>query len=149
MNRIVKLASVLFVALLAACSPHEQNPSTADPILRGEHLLRKMVNRTETESRVSAGFFLVVGDVGATTSTSVSVKFAWKMNDGIYAISSLPLEKIRIQVDEKADVPTMKFRWQRCYTKELQELMNRCVLYALVTAREKDWPVQISLPLNQ
>ena len=41
------------------------------------------------------------------------------MNDGQYAISSLPIEKFRIKLDDKA------------------------------TIREEDWLVDINLPMNQ
>ena len=128
-------------------------PSPAESILKGEHELRKMAERVETASRVSGSFFLVVGDFTATTKTKVLIKFAWKMNDGrTYAISSLPLEKIRVEPDEKVMTPTIKFRW-RPYpilnnTPQPQELMDDYVVYAVITAREEDWPIQINLPLN-
>ncbi len=115
-------------------------------------MLRKMAERTDASSRVYGSFFLFMGDLSATTKTTVSVKFAWEMNDGTYALSSLPLEKIRVKLDEKAAAPTIKFRW-RPYplrrTVEVQELMDEYVIYAVVTVKESDWPVRVSLPLNQ
>lgn len=114
-------------------------------ILQGDHPLRKITERTE--SSLAGSFFLVVGEVNGRTSSVV--KFAWKMNDGTYAISSLQLEKIRVRFDENATTPTIRFHWEQPYfaTDQVQELMNS-VLYATLTIRENDWPIQVQLPLN-
>jgi len=145
--------ALVFLSVLFMVGCDEQLPSRAEPILKGEHKLRKMAERTDVNSRISGSFFLLVGDLSGTMKTTVSVKFAWEMNDGVYALSSLPLEKIRVKLDEKATTPTIKFRW-RPYTYhhapvEIQDLMNNYVFYAVVTVKESDWPVHVNLPLNQ
>lgn len=121
--------------------------------MKGEHKLRKMVERTETNPRISGTFFLIVGELNVSTTTRTLVKFAWEMNDGIYALSSLPLEKIRVKLDEEATTPTIKFRWRpwrmKNVTPQIQDLMDLYVLYAVLTVRESDWPVQVNLPLNK
>lgn len=81
--------------------------SQAEEILKGEHHLRKMAERVDVNSKISVSFFLFVGDVNGTSSTAVSVKFVWRMNDGTYAISSLPIEKICVKLDEKAIEPSI------------------------------------------
>lgn len=139
-----------FTVFVTGCAKNPQPlPSPAEEILKGEHKLRKMTERIESDSRVTASFFLIVGDLSATSTSRVLVKFAWQMNDGIYAISSLPLEKFRVKIDEKAETPTIKFRWGPGYEKEIQKLMDNHVIYALLTVRERDWPVSIQLPLNK
>lgn len=146
------VALVLMIGpFVAGCGERSREPSQAEQILKGEHQLRKMAERTDVNSNISASFFLFIGDLSGTTTTTVSVKFAWKMNDGVYALSSLPLEKIRIKLDEKATTPTIKFRWRRYIsggTPQIQYLMDHYVSYAVVTVRESDWPVQVNLPLN-
>ena len=146
MRRFGVLLVFIYGLLLIGC---EQHPSYAEQILGGEHRLRKMIGQTEANVSLSGGFFLFVGDISGRVTTGVSVKFAWEMNDGTYAISSLPLEKIRIKLDEKATTPTIKFRWSPSSSKQVQDLMDWNVLYAIITAREADWPVQVNLPLNQ
>ena len=150
-NRIA-ITLVLLAGLFAVgCSQRPLPPSQAEQILQGEHKLRKMTERTDINARISGIFFLFIGNISGTMNTSVSVKFAWEMNDGTYAISSLPLEKIRVKLDEKATTPTIKFRWRpwnRRDTAEIQTLMDYYVSYAVVTVRESDWPIQVNLPLN-
>ena len=136
------------------CEREQKQPSQAEQVLKGEHKLRKMVERTEVNSNISAGFFLFVGAFNAKTKTIISVKFAWEMNDGIYAVSSLPLEKIRIKIDERVAGPTIKFCWKRwngsnSAKSNISKLMNDYVYYAVVTVRESNWPIQVHLPLNQ
>ncbi len=144
-GRIVFLSILLVGFSLMGCA---ESPSKVEQILKGEHQLRKMAERTDVNQRVSASFFLFVGDLNAATETTVFVKFAWKMNDGVYAISSLPLEKIRVKIDESALVPTIKFCWRQSNYLNLQWLMDNRVDYAVVTVKESDWPVQVNLPLN-
>lgn len=152
MKRIGVALVFLAGLFMVGCEQPPQPPSQAEQILNGEHMLRKMAERMDVSSRISGSFFLFVGDLSGTTKTTISVKFAWEMNDGTYALSSLPLEKIRVKLDKKATTPTIKFRWRPyicCGTAQIQTLMDDYVSYAVVTVRESDWPVQVNLPLNQ
>ena len=142
----------LFAALggltlvMAGCDP------TVESILKGNHSLRKLVERSETQSHASGGFFFVVGSYEANTKTQMLVKFAWQMNDGVYAISSLPLEKIRVRLDNTVKTPTIEFHSDYgdvSTSSDLQVIIDRFVNYAVITCREADWPVKIQMPLNQ
>lgn len=152
-NSLLIILVLMFI--LSGCQkpePPVPSPSPAEPILIGEHNLRRMVERTNTNSKISGGYFLFVGGLEGSTETTVSMKFAWQMNDGTYAISSLPIEKIRIKLNEEITTPTIKFRWKRYQyngTPEIYELMNGWVSYAVVTVKESDWPIQVNLPLSQ
>lgn len=152
MKRFVAMVFILMIGFFAIGCDNDRKPEVpqAEQILKGEHRLRKMAERTDVKSRTASSSFLVFGGLSTTIETNLSVKFAWEMNDGTYAISSLPIEKIRIKFDEKAIVPTIKFRWYRCHVlcEDVQKLMNDNVSYAVVTVREEDWPVQVNLPLN-
>ncbi|MBI3074840.1 MAG: hypothetical protein HYY92_01320 [Parcubacteria group bacterium] len=147
---VAGLLILLAGILVSSCSDYWPE---LEQIMKGAHKLRKMTERTELNSRVSASFFLIVGNVSSKTTSETLVKFAWEMNDGTYALSSLPLERIRVKLDEKATTPTIEFRLVRFgdtmgMLPELQRIMNRHVNYAIVTAKESDWPVKINLPLN-
>jgi len=141
------IAFIFILSTVCACQPEIDK---IGPILSGEHQLRKITERIEQKSQVSGGFFIFVGGISSSSEAKVSVKFAWKMNDGIYAISSLPLEKIRVRIDNRQENPTISF----CYSKddrghwELQEIMRYFVNYAIITVKDSDWPVKIQMPLN-
>lgn len=150
MKRVAVMLILLAGLSGVGCDNAQQKPSFAERMLGGEHKLRKMGERIETSSRISGGYFLFWGSLEGSATTNVTVTFAWRLNDGTYAISSLPIEKIRIAFNEKAETPTIKFGWGSfCWGQTIQELMDsEGMLYAVVTIRENDWPTQINLPLN-
>lgn len=154
MRNLMIVMLIALVLPLAGCKEDEPpKPTKAEILLNGTHNLRKMSERTEVNSHISGGFFLVFGILEGGSKTTISVKFAWQMNDGTYAISSLPLEKIRVKLDNKITTPTIEFnRWQRCDAwcdnNSLQGLIHDSVEYAIITVKESDWPIQVNLPLN-
>lgn len=124
--------------------------SRAEELLAGDHKLRKLIPKTRIakESSFSGSFFLFMGGVsGQSKEVEIKkVKFAWQTNEGSYAISSLPLEKIQINLVKDIDVPTIKFRWVRSGSPSLQYLMDNHIVHAVITCRENDWPTEIKLP---
>lgn len=154
--RILKIVFVIFVAPLSllGCEDNDQELKMRG-MFGGEHALHKMAERTETESKISGGFFLLVGGLSGNSETKVSVKFAWLMNDKqTYALSSLPLEKIRVRFDEDTSTPTITFHWlplwfNSCIDRNnIQGTISERVNYAVITTRAKDWPQEVNLPLN-
>src|SRR3989344_4929536 len=150
MKNLMIAILVLLVLPLAGCStkPYQPEPTKAERLLGGVHNLRKMSERTEVNSHISGGFFLVFGVLDGGSKTTISVKFAWQMDDGTYAISSLPLEHIRVRIDDKITTPTIEFKlWRRCEdmcaSDPLEELIRYSVEYAIVTIIESDWPIQV------
>ena len=151
MKKFVSLMVLLAALFALGCRPQPKPPSQAELILGGEHKLHKMTEQSQLNPTLSGRFFLFSGSVNGLIKTDVFVKFAWEMNDGTYALSSLPLEKIRVKFDEQITSPMIKFRWRRYDgegTPQTQNLMDYYVSYALITIRESDWPAQIDLPLN-
>lgn len=153
---IVVLAVISIIALIAISNVQIKEPqkiqgSKAEEIFAGEHRLRKLAVETNLEGKVSERYFLFIGGLEGTVKTISSVKFAWQMNDGTYAISSLPIEKIRVNLDESAEAPTIKFRWQAYHALApplLENLMKNNVMYVVVTVKESDWPMHIEMPLG-
>ena len=123
--------------------------SPAQPILEGEHVLRKMGESVGNDTKASSSFFLISGSTSAESNTSMAINFAWRMSDGTYAGSTLPLSKVRFSFDENAVTPTVKFRWLPCRQKcTVDNLMTYYVQYMVISIRESDWPKNINLPLN-
>lgn len=148
------IGSVIFGLIIIFTTSCDRIP--VSQIFGGNHILRKMGERVESNSHVSGSFFLFAGSLTQSTETVSSVKFAWLMNDGkTYAISSLPIEKIRVVFDDKAETPTIKFNYhpdQTCpldWSDHTQEIMDYYVASATVTIKGSDWPVQIQMPLNE
>lgn len=150
------LSTFSFSRCTIAPAPAEA-PSKLEKLLGGTHPLRRMMNVSETNSSLSGGYFMFFGGIHGQSQTEQIVKFAWLMNDSVsYAISSLPLEKIRIQFSDTISVPTIKYCWHRLDATDymgrgshtLEEYMSNCVTYAVVTVKEEDWEVKLDLPLS-
>lgn len=141
---VATLMAILFLGL--ACNYQ----SYIDKIFQGEHRLRKMAEWTDSSGQISGSFFLIFGQIKGSLENSMEMRFAWEMNDGSYAISSIPIEKVRVRMDENAETPTIKFHWTRgtILDDDLQGFIDRSVTYVLITVKESDWPVDIILPMN-
>jgi prepilin-type N-terminal cleavage/methylation domain-containing protein len=123
--------NIISSALLNAKSCKAVEPDSAGAqVLQGEHKLRKMFPQN---------YFL---------NSGTQITFAWPLKNGTYAISTLPIEKIRVKFDQTVDTPTIKFCWTYSNYATIDYLMAKHVVYALITVRESDWPAQIQLPLN-
>jgi len=141
------LAAIISLLCLNACGPQPKQISIND-ILRGEHQLRKIGQLVGSETKTKQNFFLIAYSQTETKNTVVLIKFSWKMNDGTYASSSLPMEKIRVKLVKNISTPTIKFRWNTCDCSNkniTQEIMDMNVLYALITINETDWPTDINV----
>ncbi|OHA27022.1 MAG: hypothetical protein A3D52_00990 [Candidatus Taylorbacteria bacterium RIFCSPHIGHO2_02_FULL_44_36] len=123
MKKTVVLTILALVGLVG-CSRYDKNPLVeVKGFYETPHQLRKMfveekevIVRKPSRDNLSGGFFLFIGGVsgeykeGTTTKYQVThVRFAWEIKDNTYVITTLPLEKIRIKLVEKADTPTVSF----------------------------------------
>lgn len=143
----VVLALCGAIAFLGGCGKTE-TPSPAEAVLKGNHPLRKMITVDRARARAYSGLFFF----SYSGTSDRMLTFSWLMNDGTYAISTLHIEEMRVVLDPKATQPSIKFRWVRSgrtpTTPTPQSLMNQNVLYAVVTVRPEDWPIDVQLPLN-
>lgn len=150
---------VVFLLCLSGCDFETEEakvsysePSTSEFLLSGKHVLRKMFTGAETSNSVSGGYFMFLGVGGGSAQSDTkrvsTVQFAWKMNDDTYAISSLPLEKIRIRFSDKATTPIIEFVYTKTSVHDLVWLMENTVNYAVVTIKESDWPTDVRLPMS-
>ena len=146
MNRIGVMSLLLITLFMSGC----EDKKMLGEILDGEHKLHKMVESVKINSNLSGGFFLVAGGIDQSTTEEIIIRFSWQMNDDTYAISSLPIEKIRINLDNEVTIPTIKFNWSYKIVDftDTQEIIDYCVDSAVVTVKPDDWPIQINLPLN-
>lgn len=150
-----KLFFLLGCILVASCGKESKTEeSPLNQIFSGEHELRKMKNFSSIDSKAGSSFFLFSGNLSAESKGRVYIIFSWKMNDGTYAISRLPIERFRIKLVQTESTPIVKYKWRPYQgfmvnvTDNLQEVMDYYINYALLIINEKDWPEDIGLPLN-
>lgn len=112
----VVIGLLFLIILVSACASPEAKVSTNSVLFfSGKHSLQRLVQYGEVESQLGGGgfFFLGIGagSISGETKNKYSVKFAWKSNeDESFIISSIPLEKVRVKFDEKAEVPQVEFK---------------------------------------
>lgn len=169
-----------FAGLMSGCSTitdQTQENKVEQKRLDGVHNLRKMfpVNDTHTEpAHGGGGYFLFGGSfsyTGEKTTSEPVVYFAWQDNeDGAYAISSIPLSRVRIELGSYT-TPRAYFLWhQTCrheddsaFTQTITTthyLSRVCVIAdtssdafegvdeVTFQVNYSDWPEQINLPLQ-
>jgi len=73
-----------------------------------------------------------------------TVTFAWLNNQNEYVITTLPLEKIRVRIDNSNDKPYVKFKWRVC------DVCNPigCIIYALIVCNDEQWNPKFEMPLE-
>jgi hypothetical protein len=93
-----KLWLLVLLFLLTGC---EQELSDQEKFFSGKHNLFSI----NTQSGTSDGScYIIFGSQGAT------VKFSWLNNNKEYMITELPVERIRVVLDEYNE-PFVKFKW--------------------------------------
>ncbi|MFA5127530.1 MAG: hypothetical protein WC457_00825 [Patescibacteria group bacterium] len=147
---------MLAAVIIAGCGVDA--PITVPKFMTGEHLLRKMISNSATSTNTTGGFFIFSGSFNSSSKTEMIVRFAWKMDEDTYVLSSIPIEKIRVKIHNDTKTPTISFKLEPdCYTYRwanppenyIDAILENCVYYATITAKDNDWPTQIDLPLNQ
>ena len=121
--------------------------------LRGAHTLRKLTETNLQENKSTGQYFLFMGNMTTENNSGPGISFAWKQNDSTYILSTLPFNRIRIRFNEKMDTPIIKFRWEPSdkvgtRTDDIDYIMKKNVIYAVIYIKKENWPQQIHLPMN-
>ncbi len=119
--------AICFITItFSACSyDYNKNPYTPEvkAFYESPHGLRKMFNKREkivtktpSEGSMSGGFFLFIGGIGGSYKEGTTiehnityVQFAWDIANSTYAITNVPLDKVRVRIVDKIEVPTVAF----------------------------------------
>ena len=125
MNRNLIIFAVFSTLIFSGCGRNGPNPYTSEvkKFYESPHKLRKMFNRedkvtvkTPSEGHLKGGFFLLIGGVsgsykegGTTEYVATNVRFAWEVKDNTYAVITVPIDKVRVKITEKVEVPTVAF----------------------------------------
>jgi len=116
------------------------------------HQLMRFKTHSDTSSRWSGGFFLVLGGASGETSNRVSVRFSWRMNNGEYMVSCVPMEKIRVKINNSVRIPTVTFGIRdyddaphiRTDREPDQYIIDHCIYKVIVTCTSDQWPLDVS-----
>ena len=165
---LLGLLAVCFVATFSSCgedweSMKKRNRAEAkaflDQTFQGVHQLRRTKESTSTSSNMSAslydGFFFSSASVSGSSKVTTLLRFAWQMNDGSYAISSINIDDVRVKIDSTAYIPTVQFVWGTTQNNEyglghnLQNMVDNNVDHILLKVRSEDWQINNTIPLSQ
>ena len=155
-----KLLSFLFMILMISCTlsgrqkeddRKRQQSKYGYKTFTGQHELRKFKIFSSTESKISGAYFLIAGSVSGESKTQTNVTFSWKMDNGDYIISEMPLTQIKIRIDDNIKKPYVTFEMKECssffacVSKNLDATMWRWVEYVVVNCSESDYQYDINL----
>ncbi len=144
---ILILMALGAIILMGGCGQKDNE------LTKGQHPLRKMVSQNNIKQSFGGFFLFGLGSIGGQSENNIRVHFSWLTNDGTYAITSAPIEKFRIKIDNNVQNPFIEFidtsRGQMVY-RTIEKFLDYCPPnYILVTCRDEDWPKDIQLPLNR
>lgn len=138
----VLLVIIVMMAALPGCCGQPRGPESIEQqsklgqVLFGDHQLRRIF----TDENDKADIFMFSTNNGVMTAT-----FSWQMNDGMWAISTLPIDKLRVNFSESSE-PSVKFCWRRSLSvPAMEEIMGSYVSYAVITISERDWPIKLQM----
>lgn len=133
---------IAFAALmLVGCDLPRQN--TCENVFKGEHKLMCMTTYSMMhETGFECEYAIVRGD---------SLHYVWLTNDVtdnnlqfIYCMSSIPVNKVRIKIDENVYEPYVKYRWCACNSaSDVQAAINDNVVYMVLVCSSADCPPQL------
>ena len=157
------LLVALFLIILSAVGCASRDPNQFPAELAGSHKIRKMftkdMNISETNSSFNAGYFIFFGTASGKSNQSVTaILFAWEDKDGVYIVTQLPLDKVRVKIiDDWPEAPTVRFFLDDKYSYYVTRarfdenqggIWDNYLTYAVVTVANNDWPENINLPFN-
>jgi hypothetical protein len=177
----------LVVLALSGCGRYGTDPASEVQAFYGsQHQLRKMFCNPEVKTEpakgeLSGGWFLFMGGVdgkytGEKQYVVTNIRFAWEIENNTYTITTLPLNRVRVKLDETVKAPTVSFmvdgnaitkaylshsskascgeeyynEFKRSVTDYYSphKVFNKYLQYIVITVRPEDWPNDINLPMQ-
>lgn len=124
-----------------------------EEMLGGEREVRRMHNTKDRASTFNSSFFLFAGSARGQSSEDFYVIFSWKLNDGSYITTKMPIERVRMKFGNY-DQPKIQFKLSHptsdflIYENDIPYMISRYVYYVVVLCKEENWPSYYEMPLD-
>lgn len=112
MKQIRNMFTYLFLLLTVSSCVGTETPSF---YLSEEIPLRQLVKTDKVNKSENGYFFLITGEYSSKEEQAVVVRVFAKV-EGMYRYLELPMENIRININEKYKTPTIQFKSEFNYT---------------------------------
>ena len=137
---------------------HELWRTTHRPIRRSSQS-----NTTSQESSMSGFFVFGTGMLNGNSKTQshATVTFAFLEADGVYTIETFPLDKVRVDVNDRIEIPTVRFQMAsykgRCCdpTKDwtlwdrIEHSSEIVVRHVILSVHPDQWNPQYEMPMDK
>jgi len=146
----MKLYFLIVLSTIFFFNCSDGSPHPIEHVLSGKHELRR-IKSFKLKSDIIGSYFLFSGSISGG-GEKIKVSFAWKTHVGIYIITTLPLEDIRIKVDNTIKNPHVLFTTKRCniyrHDLDITTMISTCVPYVTVVVKSEQWTSNIEMPLG-
>lgn len=119
-NKFISLSCIiLLIAVFTSCMESEKHKT----LKSSEFVLRQLIKDTETIKHASGSFFLIGGGYHQSEYKRTYVQVFAKVNDR-YRLIEMPIEDVRISIDNKLKTPTVQVEYERRDRVEDDELLS-------------------------
>ncbi len=155
-----KIIIILLICLFSlSCETHKEREARKtkhynkkiEKWFFGEKNLRT-IRLITSNTPASGDFFICFGTYEGEKQT-VKIRFSWKTYNGDYIISSFPIEKFRVRLDNEIESPHIKFvtypysSWKFIYVDDelfiTQKIIDKLVRHVVVVCHPKHWKLNM------
>lgn len=90
--------------------------------------LRQLVKQTSTKEEAQGSYFLIAGGFSQTSEQETTVQVFAKV-DGMYRLIEMPIERIRINIDNSLDKPNLQVSYRNERPKTDTQIVDRVQYY--------------------
>lgn len=126
-------------------------------------------NVNSKDAHISGYFVLGFGGISGESKERnvMTVDMAYKDDNGLFSIVSIPMNKIKVRFDESTSSPTVELNlirltgfgsygcdegtvwdYKNQYSKDSNLFLERYMAFAVITVKESMWQKEINMPLS-
>ena len=132
----------------------EHNQKLINQYFTGEHSLRRLAAKQQFSGQFAGEYFMFGGGhINGQGQTYSTVQFAWTYEPGMWTITELPLDRVKVNIKQDVDHPTITFFMHGADDSanngdwDVNGLAAQYTAYVVITCRDSDWPTSaVALP---